>query len=81
MENKKSFLLPITVGAGLTALVAVIALTNLFDPLIDYIHENSITPLGAILCIIFGIAAFYGVFKILSKLGNNMLPDAEDDKK
>lgn len=76
MEEKKksSLLLPVIVGLGLTALVAVIALTDIFDPLIAYIHENSITPVGAILCVVFAIICFYGVYKLLAMLGKSFLP-------
>lgn len=79
MEEKKksSLLLPTIVGLGLTALVAVIALTNTFDPLITYIHENSITPVGAILCIFLGAICFYGVYKLLAMLGKSLLPKDE----
>ncbi len=72
----KHTLVPVTVGIVLVALVAVVALTDLFSPLIVYLHDKEITPLGGILCIAFGILGFYLVFKILVKLGDIMLPDA-----
>lgn len=81
MKNKSSLLLPISVGVGLTLLVVVIATTTTFDSLIDYIHTNSITPIGGILCIIAAGIAFFAVFKILSKLGRTMLPEDRDPKK
>lgn len=80
-KNKSSLLLPICVGVGLTLLVVVIATTTTFDSLVDYIHTNSISPIGAIICIIAAGLAFFTVFKILSKLGRNMLPEDTDPKK
>ncbi len=77
MEKKKSLLLPVSVGVGLTLLVAVIALTDVFYPLINYIHENSITPLGGVLCIILAVVWIVCVYNILTRLGNNMLPDKD----
>jgi len=80
-KNRSSLILPISVGVGLIVLVAVIATTNTFDSVIDYIHTNSITPIGIGLCILAAGFAFFTVFKILSKLGCNMLPDETNTKK
>ena len=80
-KKKSSPLLPVSVGIGLTLLVVIIATTPTFDPLIDYIHTNSISPMGATICIIAAVFAFFAVFKILSKLGRNMLPEDRDPKK
>lgn len=59
--------------------VLILALTDVASPIVQYIHSDSITPLGVALCIVAAIIAFYGVFKLLAKLGESFLPDEDDD--
>ncbi len=77
-EFNTRFILPLVVGCGIVAVVMVIALTDLADPLINYIHTNTITPAGAILCIIFSGVGFFAVYKLLAKLGTTFLENDEE---
>lgn len=76
----KKLLFPLVIGAGLLGVMIFLANTSAVRPLIQYIHTNSITPLGGVICIVAGLAAFYTVFRILVKLGNDMLPDGAKKK-
>ena len=78
-HSKRNFVLPILVGAGLIAIGAIFALTDIASPLIQYIHTNSITPIGTLLCGVAAVVAFYTVFKVLSLLGKSFLPEGEND--
>ncbi len=79
MDKKTKNKFPFIVGGGLLALLLILSLTNFFSPLAQYIHDYTITPVGAIGCLVAAVIALYGVYKILSKLGQSLLP--EDDEK
>ena len=49
-------------------------LTDLFQPLITYIHAQNITPLQGLFCVLIAALGFYLVFKVLAKLGEYFLP-------
>ena len=50
------------------------ALTDLFQPVITFIHTQKITPLQAVSCFLAAALGFYLVFKVLTKLGEYFLP-------
>lgn len=79
-KEKRKYLFPIIVGAGLLGVTVFLGTTDAISPLIQYLHTNSISPLAGILCIIAGLAGFYGVFRILVKLGNSFLPEPEKEE-
>ena len=77
---KKKHIFPIGVGASLLLVTVLLATTDIASPLIQYLHENSISPLAGAICILAGILGIYLVFRILVKLGNNLLPDGSEDE-
>lgn len=80
-QKKQKYILPIIVGLGIISVMALFAFTDIADPVIKYIHTNSITPLGAVLCLVATAIAFYGVYKLLAKLGESFLPEDDQDDK
>ena len=78
-KGYKKIVLPVFVGLGMIIVILILALTDAASPLIQYLHTDSITPLGVILCVIGAIIAFFGVFKLLAKLGESFLPDEDDE--
>ncbi len=78
-QKKRKYILPIIVGLGIISVMALFAFTDIADPVIKYIHTNSITPLGAVLCLVATAIAFYGVYKLLAKLGESFLPEDDQD--
>lgn len=80
-QTKQKYILPIIVGAAIIAVMVLFALTDVTDPVIKYIHTNSITPLGAVLCLVATGIAFYSVYKLLAKLGESFLPENDQDEK
>lgn len=71
---KKLIWIPVTVGLFLIALLAAMAFTDLFQPVITYIHNQQITPLQTVLCLLAAAVGFYLVYKVLAKLGEYFLP-------
>lgn len=76
MKNR-TILTPIIVGAALVLLMAIIAKTDLFQPLIHFIHTGKITILEALWCVLASVAAFALTLKLLIMLGEYFLPQAE----
>ncbi len=71
----KSHWLPFGVIIFLIALGGLMAFTDLFQPLIQFIHNQDITPLQAVACIFGALVGFYFVFHLLVRLGAYFLPD------
>ena len=80
-QTKQKYILPIIVGSAIIAVMALFAFTDVADPVIKYIHTNSITPLGAVICLVATAVAFYSVYKLLVKLGGSFLPENDQDEK
>ena len=80
-ETNNKYIFPIIVGLGIIGVILLIASTDIMSPVIEYIHTNSITPIGAIGCIVAAIAFFYLIYKLLIKLGKSLLPSDEAGKK
>ena len=71
---KKKIWVPVTVGLFLIALLSAMAFTELFQPVITYIHSQQITPLQTVICLLAAAIGFYLVYKVLAKLGEYFLP-------
>lgn len=73
----KTIWLPISVGFFIIGLGGIMAFTDLFQPIIVFIHSKDITPLQAGSCILGSIVGFYIVFHLLVRLGAYFLPEDE----
>ena len=74
---KRSILIPISFLLVMALLGLVMARTDLFQPLISFIHSDDISPLQAAGCVVGALAGFYICLKVLIALGGYFLPDEE----
>jgi len=72
--NKSSWI-PISVSLLFIGLGAIMAFTDLFHPIIVFIHSKNITSLQAGACIFGAVIGFYIVFHVLVRLGAYFLPE------
>lgn len=81
--KKRSLLTPVVVGTALIVLMVIMAVTDLFQPLIQFIHTGEITLIQALWCFLATAVAFGLTLKLLIMLGGYFLPKAESrrDKK
>lgn len=75
--KKRSALTPVVVGTALIFLMVIMAVTDVFQPLIQFIHTGEITPLQALWCFVATVLAFGLTLKLLIMLGGYFLPKAE----
>ncbi len=76
--KKRTAVTPIIVGSALLAVVAVIAVTDVFQPLIEFIHTGEISLVQALWCLVATVVAFGLTLKLLIMLGGYFLPKAEE---
>lgn len=76
--KKRSVLTPILVGLAIVALMVIMAVTDIFQPLIQFIHTGEITPIEALWCFLATALAFGLTLKFLIMLGGYFLPKAEE---
>lgn len=75
--KKRSVVTPIVVGTTLVISMVIMAITDVFQPLIQFIHTGEITPIQALWCFIATAVAFGLTLKLLIMLGGYFLPKAE----
>ena len=71
----KSIWLPISISLIFICIGAIMAFTNLFHPIIVFIHSKNISLLQAGACILGSVIGFYFVFHLLVRLGTSFLPE------
>jgi hypothetical protein len=76
--KKRTVVTPIVVGAALIALMVIFAVTDIFQPLVQFVHTGEITFLQAVWCLLAAGAAFGLSMKLLIMLGGYFLPKAEE---
>lgn len=76
--KKRSVFTPILVGLAIVVLMVIMAVTNVFQPLIQFIHTGEITPIEALWCFLAAVLAFGLTLKFLIMLGGYFLPKAEE---
>lgn len=75
---KRSILIPISFITAAIVIGLVMAKTELFQPLIQFIHSDTISLLQAAGCLVAAVAGFYVCLKVLIILGNYFLPAKEE---
>jgi hypothetical protein len=70
----KTILTPIFVLSGIVGIIALMAGTNLFDPLIKFIHSETISPLEAGACLVFTVVGFAVSYFLLNILCTYFVP-------
>ena len=76
---QRTFITPVLVLLGIVGLCTLMATTNLFDPLIQFIHNGEITPVQAAMCLLFTVGGFAAYFYLLNLICSYFVPriDAE----
>lgn len=70
----RTFLTPIAVLIGIFGSMGLMAGSNVFDPLIRFIHTGDITPTQAILCLLFTVGAFAAYLYLLNLICSYFVP-------
>ena len=70
----KNFLPPLLVLTGMLGIIAVMAGTSFFDPIVRYVHSDNLTGTGAILCLLFTAGGFFACYSCLNILCTYFVP-------
>ena len=71
---KRTIITPISILFGLIGCIAVMAASDLFTPLIQFIHSGTITPLQGAACLVFTVAGFTACYLLLNLLCSYFVP-------
>jgi membrane protein implicated in regulation of membrane protease activity len=74
---KRTIVTPVVVAAGFILMVVLMAITDVFTPVIQFLHTGEITLLQALWCLVASVIAFGLALKLLIMLGEYFLPRAE----
>ena len=88
---QRTFITPVLVLLGIVGLCTLMATTNLFDPLIHFIHTGSnlfdplihfihtgdITPVQAVICLLFTVGGFTAYLYLLNLICSYFVPRIE----
>lgn len=78
---KTSIVKPLAVLSGILGTIAVMAGTNVLNPVIQFIHHQSITPFESLICIGFTLLGFAGCYLALNTLCTYFVPRIESKDK
>ncbi len=70
----RTILTPLFVLSGIAGIIALMAGTNLFDPLIKFIHSEALTPLEAGACLLFTAVGFAASYFLLNTVCSYFVP-------
>ena len=70
----KTMLTPILILCGILGVMAVMALTHLFTPVVAFIHSGSINLFQALACLLFTVLGFAAAFYFLNSLCRYFVP-------
>lgn len=73
----KTILTPILILTGILGIMAVMASTHLFTPVVAFIHNDFITPSQALACLLFTVFGFAATFYFLNSLCHYFVPRIE----
>jgi len=65
---------PIAVLVGIFGSMGLMAGSNIFDPLIHFIHTGEITPMQAVLCLLFTVGGFAAYLYLLNLICSYFVP-------
>ncbi len=74
---KQTLLAPVTIFLGFIGSMLVMAESNLFTPIVQFIHSGNITALQAIFCLLFTAAGFAACYYLLNILCSYFVPRME----
>lgn len=70
----RTLITPISILVGLLASIALMAGSDIFSPLIRFIHGGTITPMQAVICLVFTGAGFAACYFLLNHLCSYFVP-------
>lgn len=70
----RTIITPMFVLLGLVGSAALMAGTNVFTPVVQFIHSGTITPLQAGVCLVFTVAGFAACYFLLDLLCSYFVP-------
>lgn len=71
---KRTVLAPMIVLLGLAGSVVLMARSNFFTPVVQFIHSGTITPVQAAVCLLGTVAGFASCFFLLNILCSYFVP-------
>ncbi len=71
---------PICVFLGIAGVITLTAGTDVFQPLIAFVHNDAINPLQTVGCIVFTILGFAACFYLLNILCTYFVPRIAADE-
>lgn len=74
---QRTFITPVLVLLGIIGICTLMATTNLFDPLIHFIHTGDITPVQAGICLLFTVGGFAAYLYLLNLICSYFVPRIE----
>ncbi len=74
---QRTFITPVLVLLGIVGLCTLMATTNIFDPLIHFIHTGDITPVQAVICLLFTVGGFVAYLYLLNLICSYFVPRME----
>ena len=74
----RTIVTPILILAGVGTTLALMAATNIFKPLMHFIHTGGITPFQAGLCVGFTFLGFGACYVLLNQLCSYFVPRIEE---
>ncbi|HIP82620.1 MAG TPA: hypothetical protein EYH36_06995 [Desulfocapsa sulfexigens] len=76
--KKRTFITPVLVLLGIVGICSLMATTTLFDPLIHFIHTGEITPIQAVLCLLFTVGGFAAYLYLLNLICSYFVPRIDE---
>jgi hypothetical protein len=74
----RTILTPIFILAGILGVLGVMAGTLFFDPVVRFIHTDTINPLGTLACLLFTVMGFGCCYLLLNLLCTYFVPRIHD---
>lgn len=73
----KTMLPPILVLFGILGVIGVMAGSSVFDPIIRFIHADSISATDALICLVLTVIGFFACYRLLNVLCTYFVPKIE----
>lgn len=71
---KRTFLSPVAVLSGIVGSIILIAKSDFFTPVVQFVHTGPITPQQAFICLLFTAAGFAACYYLLNILFGYFVP-------
>lgn len=75
---KRTIVTPLLILSGIVGLCGLMATTELFSPLIHFIHTGEITPVQAVFCLLFTVGGFALYLYLLNLICSYFVPRMDE---